>query len=150
MSDLDATLAYFRIKLAEETEYTQERIRWAVREGPFGLTGDEEDEVVRHLEASFDITQKRGSVVKADYRPWLRARRDEIVFFYWDRLKKYFLGADALPPQVVSVLDAVTDEILDYTGNPVDPHQWARRGMVIGHVQSGKTTNLCIPYLQGC
>ena len=141
MSDLEATLAYFRFKLAEETEHTQECIRSAVRDGPFGMTGDEEDEIVRHMEASFDITQKRGSVVKADYRPWLGGRRDEIDFFYWDRLKKYFLGADALPPQVVSVLDAVTDEILDYTGNPADPNLWARRGMVIGHVQSGKTTN---------
>ena len=141
MSDREAKLAYFRFTLAEATEHTQECIRRAVREGPFGLTGHEEDEIVRHLEASFDITQKRGSVVKADYRPWLGRRRDEMDFFYWDRLKKYFLGADALPPQVVSVLDAVTDEILDYTGNPVDPHLWARRGMVIGHVQSGKTTN---------
>ena len=39
------------------------------------------------------------------------------------------------------MLNDVTDEILDYSGNPIDTDGWRRRGMVIGHVQSGKTTN---------
>ena len=141
MPDFESTLAYFRHHLAKEIEHTQDGIRAAVRDSPFRLAKDDEDRVVRELEASFDITQQRGSVVKADYKPWLEGRQEGINFFYWDRLKKYFLGENALPPQVVSVLDAVTDEILDYTGNPSDPDRWARRGMVIGHVQSGKTTN---------
>ena len=31
--------------------------------------------------------------------------------------------------------------MLDYLGDPADVGSWSRRGMVIGHVQSGKTTN---------
>ena len=57
MSDLEAKLAYFRLVLEGETERTQESIQGAVKEGPFRLARDEEDEIIRHLEASFDITQ---------------------------------------------------------------------------------------------
>ena len=46
-----------------------------------------------------------------------------------------------LPPIVVSRLDEVTGEVLDYCGNPLEKGAWSRRGMVMGHVQSGKTTN---------
>ena len=141
MSDLEAKLAYFRSVLAGETGRTQESIRGLVKASPFSLPPDEENEIIRHLESSFDITQQVGSVIKADFRPWLDGRLKEIDFFYWDRLRSYFLGENTLPPQVVNVLDVVTDEILDYTGNPAEPDPWVRRGMVMGHVQSGKTTN---------
>lgn len=141
MSNLAPKLAYFRLILAAEVQCTPETIRRAVADGPFSYGVGEEDVLVRHLEASFDISQRRGSTVRADYRPWLESRRPEIDFFYWDRLKEYFLGEDLLPPQVVSTLGDVTDEVLDYSGNPADERPWKRRGMVIGHVQSGKTTN---------
>ena len=42
---------------------------------------------------------------------------------------------------MVSRLDSLSEEILDYCGNPNDDGAWSRRGMVMGHVQSGKTTN---------
>lgn len=141
MSDLQPKIAYFRLTLAQEPERTHETIRKAVDGGPFALTREEADKIIRHLEASFDITQRRGSAVSSEFRPWLEARRSDIDFFYWDRLKRYFLETDALPPQVVSVLNDETDEILDYSGNPINADAWKRRGMVIGHVQSGKTTN---------
>ena len=50
------------------------------------------------------------------------------------------------PRPVVNTLDGVTDEILDYVGDPLRQGVWKRRGMVVGDVQSGKTatyTALC-------
>jgi hypothetical protein len=41
----------------------------------------------------------------------------------------------------VRATDEVTDKILDRLGNPRDMSNWSRRGMVVGHVQSGKTAN---------
>jgi Z1 domain len=41
----------------------------------------------------------------------------------------------------VRATDEVTDRILDRLGNPRDMSNWSRRGMVVGHVQSGKTAN---------
>lgn len=42
---------------------------------------------------------------------------------------------------VAATLDTDTDEILDYSGNPEAEEPWRRRGMVMGHAQSKKTTN---------
>lgn len=35
----------------------------------------------------------------------------------------------------------MTDEIVGFLGDPNDTNNWKRRGLVMGHVQSGKTTN---------
>lgn len=56
-------------------------------------------------------------------------------------MKKFYLGRNILPPKVISILDDDTNDILDYSGNPVQEGGWKRRGMVMGHVQAGKTTN---------
>ncbi len=76
-----------------------------------------------------------------DYKPWLAERRGDIDYYYWNRLKRYYIEQGVLPPNVLATLDLVTDEILDYSGNPDVSGEWDRRGMVLGHVQSGKTTN---------
>ena len=55
---------------------------------------------------------------------------------------------DYLAPQVVNRLDAETDHIVDLAGDPTKDGVWNRRGMVIGHVQSGKTQNYSAGNLQ--
>ena len=42
---------------------------------------------------------------------------------------------------MITSTDGVTDRILDRMGNPHDSNSWDRKGMVVGHVQSGKTAN---------
>ena len=46
-----------------------------------------------------------------------------------------------LSGQVLGGLGNVTDRILGLLENPEKPGRWDRRGMVMGHVQSGKTAN---------
>ena len=41
----------------------------------------------------------------------------------------------------MSTLDSETDRILGLLENPAKEGSWDRRGMVVGHVQSGKTAN---------
>ena len=142
MSDLQAELAYFRMVLSGLSPVTRELIRATVEGSPFkALTVEARDSIVKELEASFDITQTNGSSVHSPYTPWLPNRKAEIDFFYWNRLKRYYLETGLLPPQVVAILDRDTDDILGYCGNPAQVSAWKRRGMVMGHVQSGKTTN---------
>ena len=139
----ESILAYYRMHLSQESPVTKEVIRKEVERGPFSLDDEQKNQLVQALESSFDIEQKIGSAVKSDHRPWLRKRKaqNEVDFYYWNRLRNYYLSEDVLPPQVVATLDHVTDEILDYSGDPAEDAQWSRRGMVMGHVQSGKTTN---------
>ena len=149
MRNLSGEFAYFTLKLGQAfvDEVAQGRalpdgaIAAAVKSGPFRLDDDEMAWLIRELEGSFTTSQTRGSSVFSDFRPWLRETKDKIDFYYWDRLRRYYLEGGVIPPQVVATLDSVTDELLDYSGNPNDSGIGSRRGMVIGHVQSGKTTN---------
>lgn len=145
MPGLDAELAYFRYRLFEQLAgggpLPAGAIENEVRAGPFSLSEEQQDTIIRQLQGSFTTTQTLGASVRSDYRPWLNKRRAAIDFFYWNRLNQFYMSGGQLPPSVVSVLDNVTDEVLDYCGDPEDRGAWSRRGMVMGHVQSGKTTN---------
>jgi hypothetical protein len=147
--NLSSELAYFTLKLGQTyaEDVAQGRalpdgvIAGEVQGSPFRLDAEETAWLIRELEGSFTTSQTRGSSVFSDFRPWLREKRDEIDFYYWSRLRRYYLEGGVIQPQVVATLDNVTDELLEYSGNPKDAGIGSRRGMVIGHVQSGKTTN---------
>lgn len=141
--DFKAIVNYFKSKLASERAITRELIEKVIDEDGFfgGMDPVARSSLVRHLEASFVIVQNEGSFISSDCEPWLAGRKSEIDFFYWNRLRDFLIDEDILPPNVVSRLDSETDRILDGCGNPDSPDPWFFRGMVMGHVQSGKTTN---------
>lgn len=58
---------------------------------------------------------------------------------YWQRLQSYL--ERSLPIEVVEALDRSTDGILGQLEDPRKPGSWDRRGLVVGHVQSGKTSS---------
>lgn len=96
----------------------------------------------RRLETSFSIRMKVGALFQAeDYKPWLSERQGDIDWYYWTRYRKYLLTTKCFPPHVVRTLDDITDKIVDNLEDPEKEGAWARRGMVVGHVQSGKTAN---------
>ncbi|WP_171230716.1 Z1 domain-containing protein [Ruegeria sp. HKCCA4008] len=151
MNNLNAELAYFRQKIdadfAEHLAYGKPlpsgTINAVVLESPFAnvLAKKKLEELVKELEASYSVLQRNGATVSTQFREWLPRRQKDINFFYWERLKRYYLDRGMLPPQVVATLDRVSNEVLGYCGDPAESDPWNRRGMVIGHVQSGKTTN---------
>src|SRR3546814_12997788 len=51
------------------------------------------------------------------------------------------LRSQRMPRDVIIAMDEVTDRVLDRMGNPGENAAWERKGMVVGHVQSGKTAN---------
>lgn len=62
----------------------------------------------------------------------------------WTYAKAYeeFLRNEGWPPQMVQSLSDVTVRILGHLQDPLsEGTTWNRRGLVIGHVQSGKTAN---------
>jgi hypothetical protein len=141
---LNSVITYFKLELRSKTNLTEEVIEDLILNDTFfgeKLSTEDRRYVKRKLLASLDITQNKGYTIKSDCKPWLAERKSKIDFYYWGRLRDYMMATDILPPNVISTLDTVTDEILDCSGNPADETEWAQRGMVIGHVQSGKTTN---------
>lgn len=129
--------------LAHEQNLTPERIReWIAKYRLIHQVSDADAELLaRRFETRHGVTMNIGSVLtEKGYEPWLDNARSNIVPYYWERYKK-LLGKKHFSAQVVATLDDVTDRILGLMENPEKPGPWNRRGMVVGHVQSGKTAN---------
>lgn len=70
---------------------------------------------------------------------WVR-KRDDIPWTYSDAYEA-FLKQERWHPNVVQSLSDVGTRILGHLQDPKSEGEWDRRGLVIGHVQSGKTAN---------
>jgi hypothetical protein len=72
------------------------------------------------------------------HQDWLNADR-KVGWEYWPRYKTYL--AKQIAQSVADDVDVVTDRILGLLEDPARHAAWDRRGLVVGHVQSGKTSN---------
>lgn len=70
---------------------------------------------------------------------WIYKRAD-IKWTYSDAYEGYLKG-EKWQPTLVRSLSDVTAKILGLLQDPTSKGSWDRRGLVIGHVQSGKTAN---------
>ncbi|WP_145491945.1 Z1 domain-containing protein [Yersinia rohdei] len=73
-----------------------------------------------------------------DHVVWLSAARKR-DWRYWRRYGDYL--ESKLSDVVVEGLNETTDDILSLLEDPERSDPWDRRGLVVGHVQSGKTSN---------
>jgi hypothetical protein len=131
--------------LAKESNPTPKRIRELVSMFRIIPTCVVDDAAAEHLARTFEVrhgvTMTIGAMLTDEkYTPWLDAARARIVPYYWSRYRKLLIDKK-LSSQVIATLDNVTGRILGLLENPLKDGQWYRRGMVVGHVQSGKTAN---------
>ncbi|MFD1197249.1 Z1 domain-containing protein [Brucella gallinifaecis] len=71
---------------------------------------------------------------------WVRKRED--ITWTYSGAYENFLLKDGWSPRLVQSLSDVTSRILGHLQDPIsEGTTWNRRGLVIGHVQSGKTAN---------
>jgi hypothetical protein len=104
-----------------------------------------EQALVKNLKAQFAIKGGLGVALSArTFRPWLESRkiREPIEWYYWKRYRRY-LERQGWGFQVTDRLGRATDEILDLLGDPRDAGSGIRYGMLLGDVQSGKTSTYC-------
>lgn len=72
------------------------------------------------------------------HQDWLNSARKN-DWRYWRRYATWLEAK--MPPQAVDALDDATDDVLKQLEDPLRAGAWDRRGLVVGHVQSGKTGN---------
>jgi hypothetical protein len=98
----------------------------------------------RELETQFDVKVDFGILIQGNTQPdrdqhWWSSRQKQIKEnYYWERYKTYL--SNNLTDAVIKTIDKDTDIIMDNLENP-DETLFNRYGMVVGHVQSGKTGN---------
>lgn len=97
-------------------------------------------EAIEELVRRFSYWVGKESTLKNvfDHLDWLNAQRKK-DWRYWGRLQRFL--ERRLSIDVVDSLDRSTDGILELLEDPLRPGSWDRRGLVVGHVQSGKTSS---------
>jgi hypothetical protein len=103
----------------------------------------EAESVIRQVEARVTVRQDEATslIDRKGHVEWLLDRKAEIGWDFWDRYRSYMGDQLLMPRQVIWRLDDVTDSILRKLEDPTRGGQWDRRGLVVGQVQSGKTSN---------
>lgn len=78
--------------------------------------------------------------VEADHDEEWVFKRDDITWTYSEAYEEH-LKKEQMHPTIVRSLSDVGNKILGHLQDPTSEGKWDRRGLVIGHVQSGKTAN---------
>ncbi len=148
MADLQITENMVRMKLRADIgddNPTEEDIKKAIEDISLLLpmTDAEKEYIEKLLQASYKVRMDLGDKVinPATYHPWLASSKAKIDFYYWNRYCKYLELDQGWTSEVIEALGAVSDDILDLCGNPNEEGVWKRKGLVLGDIQSGKTSN---------
>ncbi len=110
---------------------------------PFPADQFNVDQMVNKLLDHLSIDTESHSMIdfKNDQHvEWLDSRRIDIENgIHWTTYKKYL--SRTLSNSILLELDKSTDKILSHIEDPLRDGSWFSKGLVIGDVQSGKTTN---------
>lgn len=79
--------------------------------------------------------------ISTEHEPWYTEDRKNQDAFYWPSILDYLRGR-GIPEESVINVDQASDQILDFIADPRKNEIRAARGLVVGYVQSGKTTNI--------
>lgn len=102
------------------------------------------EKLARDLETHFNVKMEKGILIQGDEQQkrdttwWTAIEKQKNLNFYWNRYRDYL--ETTLPPEVVKAIGDDTDVVMDNLENP-EHSSFSRYGMVVGHVQSGKTGN---------
>ena len=100
--------------------------------------------LIRELEANLNVLVGAASTLtdeQSDHVPWLPERRGSIEWRLGRRYRRFLQEQRGWALPTLRSSDDLTDRILALMEDPSRPGTWDRRGMVVGEVQSGKTSN---------
>lgn len=119
---------------------TESSINKLLKKEPF--SEDLKEKIKKELESRMVIQMEVGKQIidQNTYVDWLKGRKPDIDEYYWNRYKRLLLETKSWSPAVVDTLDRVGDDILNLLGDPLEKGEWHRKGLVLGDVQSGKTS----------
>ena len=133
--------------LADETDkgaitpaLIAEKIALALALKPTWGEGLDRDAVTDELIRRFSVWRSQDTALenREGHQSWLVPDRKK-DWRYWQRYRE--MQEQRLPWDAVEGLDRSSDRILGMLEDPHRKGPWDRRGLVVGHVQSGKTGN---------
>lgn len=108
--------------------------------------GVDRDQLIREIHSIYNIRIDEFKIIEADKRaPWVSERKASIwqpnKTTFWGRYRDYLETDKNFAPDVLAKLDRLTDRVLDGLFDPLQTGAIDKRGLVVGQVQSGKTSN---------
>lgn len=105
-------------------------------------SGVDRTRLLRKLEAKNNTLVGGYSIIDdKEFSAWVKVARERRPFAFWDRYRHWMDRGKGWATGPLVQLDRMTDDILDRLRDPETPGSWDRRGLVVGDVQSGKTSN---------
>lgn len=111
------------------------------------LTEEEKNVLKNKINETYAIYQPEGAYIIGDYDhdiEWFENLKNDSSYddYFWRRYKGYLLDNKKLSPNVVDRLENDTlKNLMSLIGNPSSNSYFSIRGLVVGDVQSGKTSN---------
>jgi hypothetical protein len=132
------------------TEDIREKIKRAMETVEVSNTDLDVDALQIDIEAGLNVWVRAGGALdsKEPHVEWLTDTmsfvaedRSKTDWHFWRRYERFLREVRRRPESVIRALDRNTTTILKRLEDPSRPGAWDRRGMVVGSVQSGKTSN---------
>ena len=100
------------------------------------------DEIVKDIETKLVVQVGRPTTLTddRDHINWYFGERKRNRRFF-ERYRRFLSDELGWPPAAVEAIDLSTDLVMEQLEDPNREGRWDRRGLVVGHVQSGKTAN---------
>lgn len=101
------------------------------------------DYLVREVESLYNIRMDEYRIIENEERrnPWIGNAKAFIEWNFWNRYRDYLQIEKNYSDRVLNQLNKLTDRTLDGLFNPTDKIIIGKKGLVVGQVQSGKTSN---------
>jgi Z1 domain len=106
------------------------------------MSGEQIAAIVQELETRLIVKVGRPTrlIDERGHVPWYFGDRKEGRRFF-KRYGDFLLQDQGWPPGAIDAIDLSTDLIMEQIEDPNRDGPWDRRGLVVGHVQFGKTAN---------
>lgn len=107
------------------------------------FSADEIEAIKRDVNWKYKIYTTPGQSIVADYEQekWYDNVKNNIDSRFWTRYKNYLIDEKGFSPNIVSTLgdETLDQKLMNYIGDP-KTSEFFKRGLIIGDVQSGKTS----------
>ena len=101
-----------------------------------------DEETSRLLLELFPVASGDEPIVIAKiWEPWYSETLKRERSFYWSHYADYLSEARDWDPNAIAALDLATDQVIERLSDAKRTHAYQVKGLVVGHVQSGKTAN---------
>jgi mRNA-degrading endonuclease RelE of RelBE toxin-antitoxin system len=142
---IEQAIRIIRVLLGNTTSVTREQIEESVNQvlQMPNFSTLEKKQLIREIESIYSVRIEDYRIIEREDRkiPWLNAKKVSISWDFWNRYRTYLQDEKNFAPDTLNKLDRLTERILDSLFDPTAKIEIDKKGLVVGQVQSGKTSN---------